>query len=192
MKYSCLIVDDEPIAIRVVKNHLQNFVNIEIAGECANAIEAIEFLGQHQVELIFLDIQMPQLSGIELIRSLQHPPMIIFTTAYRDFAVDAFEFGRGVRKMLSNVAKCKCAKHGITKGVKWRVAVRVGYAAQGMLYFYTANPKRQPGCKRVNIVAVSNSNFANNFRIAHIQNYNFFPLNIVIFATQYLNRVLWR
>lgn len=91
MKYSCLIVDDEPIAIRVVKNHLQNFVNIEIAGECANAIEAIEFLGQNQVDLMFLDIQMPQLSGIELIRSLQHPPGIIITTAYRDFAVDAFD-----------------------------------------------------------------------------------------------------
>jgi len=91
MKYSCLIVDDEPIAIRVVKNHLQNFVNIDIAGECANATEAIEFLGQHQIDLMFLDIQMPQLSGIELIRSLQHPPGIIITTAYRDFAVDAFD-----------------------------------------------------------------------------------------------------
>jgi len=91
MKYSCLIVDDEPIAISIVKNHLQNFVNIEIAGECANAIEAIEFLGQHQVDLIFLDIQMPQVTGIELIRSLQNSPLIILTTAYRDYAADAFD-----------------------------------------------------------------------------------------------------
>ena len=91
MKYTCLIIDDEPIAIRVVKNHLQNFGNIEVAGECANAIEALEFLGKQPVDLIFLDIQMPQLTGLELIRSLNHPSSIIITTAYRDFAVDAFE-----------------------------------------------------------------------------------------------------
>lgn len=91
MKHCCLIVDDEPIAIRVVRNHLQNFSNIEIVGECANAIEALEFLGKHPVDLIFLDIQMPQITGLELIRNLHHPPLVIFTTAYRDFAVDAFD-----------------------------------------------------------------------------------------------------
>lgn len=91
MKYSCLIVDDEPIAIRVVRNHLQNFPNIEIAGECSNAIEALDFLMQKPVDLMFLDIQMPQITGLELIRNLQHPPLVIFTTAYRDFAVEAFD-----------------------------------------------------------------------------------------------------
>ena len=91
MKYTCLIIDDEPIAIRVVRNHLQNFSNIEILGECANAIEALGFLATNPVDLIFLDIQMPQLTGIELIRSLNHPPAIIFTTAYREFAVEAFD-----------------------------------------------------------------------------------------------------
>jgi len=91
MKYKCLIIDDEPIAIRVVQNHLQNFSNIEVAGECANAVEALEFLGKQPVDLIFLDIQMPQLTGIDLIKSLNHPPLVIFTTAYRDFAVDAFD-----------------------------------------------------------------------------------------------------
>lgn len=92
-KYRCLIVDDEPIAIRVVRNHLQNFSNIEVVGECTNAIDAIRLLTDQSVDLIFLDIQMPQLTGLELIRSLQHPPLIIFTTAFRDFAVDAFELG---------------------------------------------------------------------------------------------------
>lgn len=91
MKYSCMIVDDEPIAIRVVRNHLQNFPNIEIAGECSNAIEALDFLMQKPVDLMFLDIQMPQITGLELIRNLQHPPLVIFTTAYRDFAVEAFD-----------------------------------------------------------------------------------------------------
>lgn len=91
MRYSCLIVDDEPIAIRVVRNHLQNFPNIEIAGECSNAIEALDFLMKKPVDLIFLDIQMPQITGLELIRNLHHPPLVIFTTAYRDFAVEAFD-----------------------------------------------------------------------------------------------------
>jgi len=92
-KYRCLIVDDEPIAIRIIKNHLMSFSNIEVVGECSNAIEAIGVLAKQQVDLIFLDIQMPQLTGLELIRSLQHPPFIIFTTAFRDFAVDAFDLG---------------------------------------------------------------------------------------------------
>lgn len=91
MKFKCLIIDDEPIAIRVVKNHLQNFSNIAVAGECSNAIEALEFLGKQSVDLIFLDIQMPQITGIDLIKSLNHPPLVIITTAYRDFAVDAFD-----------------------------------------------------------------------------------------------------
>lgn len=91
MKYNCLIIDDEPIAIRVIQNHLQNFSNIEVAGECVNAIEALEFLGKQPVDLIFLDIQMPQFTGIDLIKSLNHQPLVIITTAYRDFAVDAFD-----------------------------------------------------------------------------------------------------
>lgn len=91
MVYSCLIVDDEPIAIRVIKNHLANFSNIEVKGECNNAIEAMEFLSQTPVDLAFLDIQMPQITGIEFLRNLSSPPKIIFVTAYRDYAIDAFD-----------------------------------------------------------------------------------------------------
>lgn len=91
MTYSCLIVDDEPIAIRVIKNHLENFSNIEVKGECNNAIEAMEFLSKTPVDLAFLDIQMPQITGVEFLQNLSNPPKIIFVTAYRDYAIEAFD-----------------------------------------------------------------------------------------------------
>jgi len=89
--YRCIIIDDEPIAIRVIKNHLASFSNFEIVAECNNALEAMPILLKKKVDLIFCDIQMPQITGVDFIRSLAHPPKVIFTTAYRDYAVDAFE-----------------------------------------------------------------------------------------------------
>lgn len=89
--YNCLIVDDEPIAVRIIKNHLSEFKNLKLAGECSNAIEAIEFLSRYKTDLIFLDIQMPQITGVEFLKSLSQNPKVIFTTAYRDYAIDAFE-----------------------------------------------------------------------------------------------------
>jgi DNA-binding LytR/AlgR family response regulator len=89
--YNCLIVDDEPIAIRVIKNHLAEFKNLNLVGECSNAIEAIELLSRVKVDLIFLDIQMPQITGVEFLKTLNQAPKVIFTTAYRDYAIDAFE-----------------------------------------------------------------------------------------------------
>ena len=91
LTYNCLIVDDEPIAIRVIKKHLAEFKNLRLAGECSNAIEAIEWLSKTKIDLIFLDIQMPQITGVEFLKNLNHPPKVIFTTAYRDYAIDAFE-----------------------------------------------------------------------------------------------------
>jgi DNA-binding LytR/AlgR family response regulator len=89
--YKCLVIDDEPMAIAVIKEHLENFDNIKCAGEYTRAIEAIAHLTKERVDLIFLDINMPNVSGIEFLKSLVHPPEVIFTTAYRNFAVDAFE-----------------------------------------------------------------------------------------------------
>ncbi len=89
--YNCLIVDDEPIAIRVIKKHLAEFKNFHVAGECNNAIEAIEMLSKTNIDLIFLDIQMPQISGVEFLKNLSHPPKVIFTTAYREYAIEAFD-----------------------------------------------------------------------------------------------------
>lgn len=89
--YNCLVIDDEPMAIAVIKEHLENFDNIQCTGEYTRAIDAIAHLNKEKVNLIFLDINMPNISGIEFLKSLTHPPVVIFTTAYRNFAVDAFE-----------------------------------------------------------------------------------------------------
>ncbi len=86
-----MIIDDEPIAIRVIRNHLSSFDDFEVVTECSNALEAMAALRKEDVDLIFCDIQMPQLTGVDFVRSLTNPPKVIFTTAYRDYAVDAFE-----------------------------------------------------------------------------------------------------
>ena len=90
-KISCLIIDDEPLAREILKQHIEGVEVLELVGVCNNAVEAISFLQQHAVDLLFLDIQMPQLLGTNFIRTLKNPPKIIFTTAYRKYAVEGFE-----------------------------------------------------------------------------------------------------
>jgi DNA-binding LytR/AlgR family response regulator len=90
-KIKCLVVDDEPPAREILKQHIAGVEALELAGTCANAIEAISFLKDHPVDLIFLDIQMPQLLGTNFIRTLKNPPRVIFTTAFRKYAVEGFE-----------------------------------------------------------------------------------------------------
>lgn len=89
--YRCLIIDDEPIAIRVIKNHLAVFKDFNVVAECGNALDAIPVLAKEKIDLLFCDIQMPQITGVDFVRSLARPPKVIFTTAYRDYAIDAFE-----------------------------------------------------------------------------------------------------
>lgn len=90
-KIHCLVIDDEPLAREILKQHIAGVEALELTGTCSNAVEAISFLKQHHVDLLFLDIQMPQLLGTNLIRTLKNPPKVIFTTAFRDYAVEGFE-----------------------------------------------------------------------------------------------------
>ncbi|MCW3804937.1 LytR/AlgR family response regulator transcription factor [Plebeiibacterium marinum] len=91
-KYTCLIIDDEPLAIKVIKEHLDNFSDqFECVGMYTKPIEAMSVLNKGGVDLLFLDINMPSISGIEFLKALPHQPYVIFTTAYREFAVDAFD-----------------------------------------------------------------------------------------------------
>jgi len=91
MKTKCLIVDDEPLAIKVIESHISKIPSLEIVGTCRNAVEAFDILLKKKVDLIFLDVEMPEISGIDLLKSLKKSLAIIFTTAYRDFALDAYE-----------------------------------------------------------------------------------------------------
>lgn len=91
MKLKTILVDDEPHAIEVLLQYLQNFSEIEVVAKCENAIQAFQTLQQQKIDLIFLDIKMPGLTGTELMRSLKNPPKVIFTTAYQDYAVEGFD-----------------------------------------------------------------------------------------------------
>src|SRR5512137_2731902 len=90
-KINCLIVDDELPAQEILRKFISSIDSLHLSGVCNNAIEALNILQQQQIDLLFLDIQMPQLTGTEFIRSLKAPPKVIFTTAYNEFAVEAFE-----------------------------------------------------------------------------------------------------
>ena len=90
-KIHCLIIDDEPPAREILKQHIAGVEALELAGTCSNAVEAVSFLKEHPVDLLLLDIQMPQLLGTNFIRTLKNPPKVIFTTAYRKYAVEGFE-----------------------------------------------------------------------------------------------------
>ncbi len=91
MKTRCLIVDDEPIAAEVLKNHASKLENLEISKVCFNALQAFEYLQKHEADLIFLDIQMPEITGLDFLKTLQNPPKVILVTAYREYALEGFE-----------------------------------------------------------------------------------------------------
>ncbi|MBT1701850.1 LytR/AlgR family response regulator transcription factor [Chryseosolibacter indicus] len=87
----CIIVDDEPLAIEILESYVAKVEQLTLAASFRNAVSAFAYLQQNSVDLIFLDIQMPKLSGIELLRSIKNPPKVIFTTAFRDYAIEGFE-----------------------------------------------------------------------------------------------------
>ncbi|MDR2269635.1 MAG: response regulator transcription factor [Sphingobacterium sp.] len=91
MKISCIIVDDEPIARDILKSHLKKLPNFVLIDECINANQAYEALHQYAPDVMFLDIQMPIITGTEFLRSLRNPPLVVFTTAYPDFALIGFD-----------------------------------------------------------------------------------------------------
>ena len=90
-KIKCLAVDDEPLALSVLQKYIASIPALELVGSCANAVQALEMLQQHSIDLLFLDIQMPQIMGTDFIRTLKKSPKVIFTTAYRKYAVEGFE-----------------------------------------------------------------------------------------------------
>ncbi|MFZ4929467.1 LytR/AlgR family response regulator transcription factor [Chryseobacterium sp. Mn2064] len=88
---NCIIVDDEPLAASLLENHISKIDGLHLYGKATNALEAYKMIHSQSVDLMFLDIQMPHLNGIDFLRSLSNKPQTIFTTAYRDFAIEGFE-----------------------------------------------------------------------------------------------------
>jgi DNA-binding LytR/AlgR family response regulator len=91
MKLKTLIVDDEPLALDVLETFIERIDTLELYGRCENGIQAFNYLNKGEIDLLFLDIEMPTLDGMELLKSLQNPPKVIITTAYREYAVESFE-----------------------------------------------------------------------------------------------------
>ena len=90
-KYSCIVVEDEPASQEILKRYINDFPQLELKSVCNNAFEAGEVLRKEAIHILFLDINMPRLSGMEFYRSMPDPPPVIFTTAYPEFAVNGFE-----------------------------------------------------------------------------------------------------
>jgi DNA-binding LytR/AlgR family response regulator len=91
MKINCLVIDDEPLALDILESYIQKVDGLELVDKCTNPLHAFEILQKDRIDLIFLDIQMPRLTGLEFIHSISNPPKIIFTTAFREYAIDAFD-----------------------------------------------------------------------------------------------------
>jgi len=126
-KIKTIIVDDEPLAIEILETYVQKVPELELVEKCTNAFEANECLKKNKIDLMFLDIQMPQLTGIDFVKSLTHPPLTIFTTAYSEYAVEGFElnavdyllkpisldrFLKAVNKTLNTINKNKSGSEG--------------------------------------------------------------------------------
>lgn len=91
MKLKCLVVDDEPLAYKVLESYCEDLPNVAIVGNCKNALQAIDFLQKNEVDLLFLDIRMPKLDGLSFLKSLPKAPCVIITTAYQEYALDGYE-----------------------------------------------------------------------------------------------------
>lgn len=91
--FNCLIVDDEPMARQIIEGYCKNIKNLQVVGSCENAFEATEAIAKKQVDILFLDINLPVISGLNFLKTLPHPPQVILTTAYKEFALEGFELG---------------------------------------------------------------------------------------------------
>jgi len=87
----CIIIDDEPLAVDVIEAYLEQVEGMEIVAKCNNPLEAITLLNKHQIDLVFLDIEMPNLTGLDLVKTIENIPQFIFTTAYPQYALEGFE-----------------------------------------------------------------------------------------------------
>lgn len=90
-KIKCIAIDDEPLAVQQVAAYIRKIPFFELVGQCSSAIEAFELLEQQEVDLMFVDINMPDLNGLEFVKSLNQKPLLIFTTAYSEYAVEGFK-----------------------------------------------------------------------------------------------------
>ncbi|RIJ46434.1 DNA-binding response regulator [Maribellus luteus] len=121
-RIKCLVVDDEPVAREILENHLAKLESFELVGSCKSAIGAFQIISSQPVDLIFLDINMPEMSGLSLARSINSNVKVIFTTAYREYAVDGFDL-QAVDYLLKPISFERFLK-GVQKYMQENVPVK--------------------------------------------------------------------
>lgn len=92
-KLHCLVVDDEPIAQQILEKYISQIEALHLVGKCNNAFEALNILHREKIDILFLDIKMPSLSGLDMLKTLQNPPKVILATAFSEFGVESYEYG---------------------------------------------------------------------------------------------------
>jgi DNA-binding LytR/AlgR family response regulator len=93
MKFNCLIVDDEPIAQQILEKYISQIEALQLVWKCNNAFEALNVLHREKIDVLFLDIKMPSLTGLDMLKTLQNPPKVILTTAFSEFGAESYEYG---------------------------------------------------------------------------------------------------
>lgn len=91
IQLQCLVIDDEPLAQNIIENYLEGFSFIKLIAKCDNALIAMEWMKKQKIDLVFLDVSMPFISGIDFVKTLKNPPAVILTTAHKEFAVESYE-----------------------------------------------------------------------------------------------------
>ncbi|HEY8898394.1 MAG TPA: LytTR family DNA-binding domain-containing protein [Niastella sp.] len=135
MTLKCVIIDDEPIARKGLKEYLQDTPFLQLAGEFDNPLKAADLLLHEKIDLLFLDIQMPKMTGMEFLKTLSHPPMVIFTTAYPQYAVEGFEWNAidyllkpfSFERFWKAVSKARTMHEAITQPTAGTTAPAPGY-----------------------------------------------------------------
>jgi DNA-binding LytR/AlgR family response regulator len=120
-KISCIAVDDEPPALQLIEKYIRAIPALHLAGTCANAVDALVLLQDNSIDLIFLDIQMPHILGTDFMRTLSNPPKVIFTTAFRKFAIEGFDLD-AVDYLLKPISFERFLK-GVNKVMKLNLSV---------------------------------------------------------------------
>ncbi len=124
-RIKCIIVDDEPLAIEVLRSLLKKFEFIDILAECKDTFQAFDALQEHNVDLMFLDIHMPEVSGLDFLKNLRSPPAVILTTAHREFALEAFELSV-IDYLMKPISSSRLMK-ALDKFSRFRQAGKTGY-----------------------------------------------------------------
>ena len=150
-KYNCIIVEDEPLAAEILQDYIQQISFLQLKGVCRNAIEAMELLQSNKIHVIFLDIHLPRIKGIDFVKTLKNPPLIIITSAYQEYALQGYElnvidyllkpvefnrFLMAVNKIKTNI------EHGSSNGDTGRSDAKLNAEAERAHLFFNVSKKK--------------------------------------------------